>query len=157
MFMWQEKLLEIPLLYFSDFFKKHQDVYYERLQRYHSDPSEIESWIDFFLEAVVETSKSAIEIAQKINQIREQDMVKVHKLGKSAAASAVEVLRNLYKQPIVSVAKIQEWTGFTRAGAQKVIDRFIDLDILTCRDFHKTYGRTYEYRAYLRLFQAEEN
>ena len=93
MFLWQEKLLEIPLLYLSDFFKKHQELYYDLLQEYHSDPAEIEPWVIFFLDGVIETAHSAIEIARNINQIREHDMAKVHKLGKQAAESAVEVLR----------------------------------------------------------------
>jgi Fic family protein len=156
MFLWQEKLLEIPVLYLSDFFRKHQSLYYERLQGCHSDPSDIESWVDFFLEGVIETADSAINIARKINQIREEDMAKVHKLGKLAAESAVEVLRLLYSQPIVDVAKIQEWTKFTRAGAQKVIDRLINLEILTQRDPHKSYGRTYAYNSYIDLFQNRE-
>jgi predicted transcriptional regulator len=74
-----------------------------------------------------------------------------------SAISSVELLRNLFKQPIVDIAKIQEWTNIkTRAGAQKVIDRFIDMGILVQRDPIKIYGRTYEYRAYLKLFESEE-
>lgn len=153
-FLWQEKLLDLPLLYLSDFFKKHQSLYYEKLQGYHSDPAQIELWLDFFLEGVSIIANSAIQIASKIVYIREQDMAKIHKLGKAAASTAVEVLRNLFKQPIVDVSKIQAWTKMkTRAGAQKVIDRFIDLGILVPRDPQKTYGRTYEYRSYLQIFE----
>jgi UDP-N-acetylglucosamine 4,6-dehydratase len=35
-------------------------------------------------------------------------------------------LPKLYGQPIVNVAVIQKWTGFTRAGAQNVIDAAIE-------------------------------
>ncbi len=153
MFLWQEKLLEAPILYLSDFFKRNQELYYNLLNGYHGEPSDIESWIDFFLEGIIETTESVIQTVGHINTLREIDMAKVQKLGKSAAASAVEVLRRLYAQPIVDLAKIQEWTKFTRAGSQKVIARFIDLDILRQRDPHKTYGRTYEYHSYLKLFQ----
>jgi Fic family protein len=152
LFLWQEKLLEIPILYLSDFFKKHQQLYYQFLNGYHSNPSDIESWVDFFLEGTINTASSAIELAQKINTLHQQDMNKIHKLGKTSAQNAVEVLRNLYKQPIIDTATMQKWTGFTRAGAQKMIDRFIQLEILFLRDPQKTYGRTYEYRAYLSLF-----
>jgi Fic family protein len=154
MFLWQEKLLELPLLYLSEFFKKNQQLYYDRLQGYHSDPARIDLWIEFFLEGIISTASSAILIASDITRIRENDMEKVHKLGKIAAISAITVLRNLYRQPIVDVPKIQEWTkSSTRGGAQKIIDRLIDLEILVQRDPKKTYGRTYEYRSYLRLFQ----
>lgn len=156
MFLWQEKLLEIPILYLSSFFKKHQELYYTLLQSYHSDPAEIEPWVLFFLEGVIETASSAIEIAKKINRIREEDMTKIQGLGKSSAESSIKILRQLYKQPIVDIAKVQEWTGFTRAGAQKVIDRFVELEILRLREPHKGYARSYEYHAYLKLFQNDE-
>ncbi len=152
-YLWQEELLEVPLLYLSHFFKKNQDLYYSCLQGYHGNPAEIERWVDFFLDGIIETADSAIEIARNINRIREQDMAKVHKLGKTAAETAIEVLRNLYKQPIIDVKLIQKWTGFSWAGAQKVIDRLIDLEILVLRNPEKNYGKTYEYRSYLSLFQ----
>lgn len=156
MFLWQEKLLGLPLLYLSEFFKKNQKIYYDRLQGYHSEPAHIDSWIDFFLEGVISTASSAILIASNITRIRENDMEKVYKLGKTAATTAIDVLRNLYRQPIVDVPKIQEWTKVkTRTGAQKIIDRLVDLGILFQRDPKKTYGRTYEYRAYLQLFQKD--
>ena len=156
MFLWQEKLLGLPLLYLSDFFKKNQNLYYERLQAYHSDPADIDAWLDFFLEGVIATAHSSILIASSITHIREQDMAKIHKLGKTSATSAVEVLRNLFRQPIVDVSKIQQWTKVkTRTGAQKIIDRLVDLQILTQRNPQKNYGRTYEYSSYLQLFQKK--
>lgn len=154
LFLWQEKLLELPLLYLSNFFKKHQQLYYERLQGYHQDPAQVELWIDFFLEGIIATAHSAIQIASSIVTIRERDMAKIHQLGKTAATTAIDVLRNLFKQPIVDASKIQEWTSIkTRAGAQKVIDRLVQMEILAQRDPNKTYGRTYEYRSYLKLFE----
>lgn len=82
-------------------------------------------------------------------------MAKVHKLGKTVAKSAIVVLRNLYRQPIVKIAEIQEWKKVnTRAGAQKIIDRLINLGILVQCHPEKTYGKTYEYRSYLNLFEG---
>lgn len=153
LFLWQEKLLELPLLYLSEFFKKHQSIYYDLLQAYRDTPPSIESWINFFLDGVIETAQSAIQLAGNINQLREVDFAKVHQLGKVTAPVAVEVLRQLYRQPIVNVNSIQRWTQTsTRAGAQKVIDRLIKLEILVQRDPKKTYGRSYVYQSYLKLF-----
>ena len=63
-------------------------------------------------------------------------------------------LRRLYGQPIVNVATIQKWTGFTRAGAQIVIDRFIGKGILTPKD--KKYGQSYVYKEYLDIFTGND-
>ncbi len=156
LFLCHAKLLEAPLLYLSDFFKKHQQLYYELLQGYHRDPSEFEAWVEFFLDGVIETARSASCVAQQIDQIREEDLKKIRKeLGKTAAASAEEVLRHLYEQPIVDLAKVQEWTKFTRAGAQKVIDRLTQLNILIPRYPDRTYGKIYAYHSYLALFDSQ--
>ncbi len=152
LFLWKEKLLQLPLLYLSDFFKKNKELYCERLQGYHSNPARVDKWIDFFLEGIIATANSAISTASDITHLREKDMEKTLKLGKIAATTAVEVLRNLYQQPIVDVIKIMEWTGTkTRAGAQKIIDRLIELKILSQKLPRKNYGRIYEYRNYIKI------
>ena len=157
LFLWQEQLLEQPLLYLSDFFKNNQKTYYDYLQSYRNSPPSIEPWLNFFLDGVIETAQSAIYVAGAINKQREIDFSKVQQLGKASAVTTAKVLRNLYRQPIVDVVKIQEWANITtRAGAQKVIDRLIELEILTQRDPKKAYRRSYEYRPYLKLFQQEK-
>ena len=80
-------------------------------------------------------------------------MKKIQTLGKTAAASAIEILMQLYKLPVVNVSIIEEWTGFTRQGASKVIHRFIDLGILEQKDENQVYGRSFMYRRYLEIFR----
>jgi Fic family protein len=155
MFLWQEKLLEIPVLFLSAFFNKHRKLYYERLQGYHSEPSNVEAWVEFFLEGVIETAGASIEISRKITKVRENDMERLQTLGKASAESGLVLLKNLYRQPIVDIAKVMEWTKFSRMGAQKVINRFIEMGILTQRNPKEKYGRLYEYRAYLKIFDKE--
>lgn len=154
MYLWNAKLLEIPVLYLSSYFKQHQDFYYERLHAYHGDPSEVEEWLVFFLEGVCVTAKSAIEISEKITIVREKDMRKVQQLGKPAAATGVEVLKKLYAQPIVSVGDITDWTKYTRQGSYKVIDRLIGLDILRPLPLKSAskYAQKYIYWEYFNLF-----
>lgn len=155
MYIWSSKLLEIPVLYLSSYFRKYQDLYYEHLQNYHSESSKIEEWLDFFLEGVIVTAQSAIEISEKITRIREQDMRKMQQLGKPAAAIGVEVLRHLYAQPIISIADITEWTKYTRQGSYKVIDRLVQLNILKPLNRSTNYAQKYIYWEYFNLFNEE--
>jgi hypothetical protein len=62
------------------------------------------------------------------------------------------ILPKLYGQPIVNVATVQKWTGFTRAGAQRVIDRFVGMGVLVLKDKDKKYGQSYAYKEYLDIF-----
>jgi Fic family protein len=150
LYLMDKKLLDYPVLFLSNYFKKHQQLYYQCLNGYHH--GHIEVWLNFFLDGIIETVDEAITTAKKITQIREEDSKKMHALGKTAAKTSIEVLINLYKLPIVNVNKIKDWTGFTRQGAQKVIDRFVDLEILKQKDESKSYGRSFIYKRYVDIF-----
>ena len=149
-YLWKEGFLEKPVLFLSSFFKKHQKLYYEKLFGYHN--GQVVDWVDFFLDGVIDIANEAIDIVGKITELREKDRQKIQKLGTRASESATMILPKLYGQPIVNVAIIQKWTGFTRAGAQRVIDRFVDMDILTPKDKDRKYGQSYAYKKYLDIF-----
>lgn len=149
-FLWKEGFLEKPVLYLSSFFKAHQKVYYEKLAAYHD--GNMMEWLDFFLDGVIEIAKEAIETVDAITSLRDRDMAKIQTLSKRASESAIKVLPRLYGQPIVTVAIIRRWTGFTHAGAQRVIDRFIDKGILSPKEADTKYGQTYVYSEYLDIF-----
>ena len=149
-YLWGKNFLEKPVLFLSSYFKRHQAVYYEKLADYHG--GKVLEWIDFFLDGIIEIANEAIDIVGKITILREKDMAKIQTLGKRASESAIQVLPRLYGQPIVNVAIIQKWTGFTRAGAQIVISRFINKGILIPKDKDKKYGQSYVYKEYLDIF-----
>lgn len=149
-YLWKEGYLEKPVLFLSSFFKKHQKLYYEKLFGYHN--GNIFEWIDFFLDGVIEIANEAIDIVGKITILRQKDIMKIQKLGKRASESGTIVLPKLYGQPIVNANVIQKWTGFTRAGAQTVIDRFIKMGILAPKDKDKKYGQSYIYKEYVDIF-----
>jgi Fic family protein len=149
-YLWKEQYLEKPVLFLSSFFKKHQKVYYERLFGYHF--GSVSEWVDFFLDGVIEIANEAIDIVGKITVLREKDVLKIQTLGKRASESAALVLPKLYEQPIVNVATVQKWTGFSRVGAQAVINRFIDKGILTPKDKDRKYGQSYIYKKYVDIF-----
>jgi len=149
-YLWKEGFLKNPVLFLSSYFRKHQKLYYDRLLGYHY--GEFEKWIDFFLDGVIEIANEAIITVEKITALREEDRRKIQSLGKRASESGIMVLSKLYAQPIINNSVIQKWTGFTRAGAQKVIDRFINLGILAPRNKNKKYDQSYEYKRYIKIF-----
>ena len=153
-YLWKEGYLDKPVLFLSSFFKKHQKLYYEKLSGYHN--GSVAPWVNFFLDGVIDIAKEAIDIVADISALREKDMAKVQTLGKRASESAMKVLPRLYGQPIINTALIQKWTGFTRAGAQTVIDRFITIGILAPKHKVKKYGQSYMYTKYLNIFTRSD-
>ncbi len=150
LFLFERAVLEKPVLFLSSFFRRNQQLYYEKLNAYHSNkPYE---WLHFFLDGVIETAKQSIETSAKITNLREQDMRKLQKLGKREATSGVEFLQALFKNPVITNSLVVEIMQFTRTGAAKLIERFVNLDILKAVDENNKYGKVYIYKKYLELF-----
>ena len=146
-----KKLLEKPVLFLSSWFKKNQDMYYKKLNDYHN--GRVKSWIEFFLEAVFETAEESIDISKKIRKLRDQNMEQIQTLAKRESESGTKILSHLFTCPIVNTRRVMEWTGFTRAGSQKAINRFVDLKILYPYKTKNTYDKSYIYKKYLSVFQ----
>lgn len=150
LYLRESGLLEKPVLFLSSYLKKHQQAYYSRLDGYRY--GDVNAWVQFFLSGVAETAGNAIETVHKITKLRERDILRIQGMDKRASKSAIQVLPRLFALPIVDVATIREWTGFTPNGAQKFIDRFANLGILHLRDAEKKYGRSYIYKEYVDIF-----
>lgn len=151
LYIHQIKLLELPVLYLSSYFKKYQKVYYQRLDGYHDEDARINEWLEFFLDGVIEIANSSIDTCTKITDLRDRDFQKAHKLGVKAAEITIDILRKLFSQPIVGVAEIMQWTGYTKQGAYNVINRLIKIGILEPLG-SIDYGQKYIYADYYELF-----
>lgn len=146
------KYLELPALFLSSYFKKHQTVYYERLNTYHN--GDVLPWLEFFVDAVVDTAQEAIEISKKVTALRDKDLVKISSFGKRTADVAAHAIQRLYKDPIVSTVTIQDWIGYTRPGATRFIERLISVGILSLyRKGEGTRPSLYVHKEYVDIFQ----
>lgn len=148
-------ILERPVLYLSEYFLNNQKAYYDSLQTYHQEDADVSSWLDFFLDGVAIIATEAIETSKKINILRQKDVVKIQSLGRRAKTGVI-VLENLYKLPIVSVKKVEEWTQLSRPQANDLVKKLVELGILEQRDKDIEYGREFWYKNYLNLFISKE-
>lgn len=149
--IYHEGLLELPILYLSGYFKKHRKLYYQRLQDYHDENSKIEAWLEFFLEGVSEMAESSIETCAKITELRDRDFAVAMKLGKKSAELVLELIRKLFNQPIVGIAEIMDWTGYSKQGSYRVIERLINLKVLEPLG-NNAYGQKFIYARYYEIF-----
>ena len=157
MFLWHRRLLEMPVLYLSTYFKKHQETYYEKLNAYHSENGNVEEWVEFFLDGVIDIANSSIETCRKITELRERDMRKAQKLGKATAPKTLDIIRFLYKMPTVGIADVVNQTRYSRPSAYKLIDRLVDMNILYPADENDGYGKKYTYKDYVGVFAEDES
>ncbi|MEM2111792.1 MAG: Fic family protein [Candidatus Bathyarchaeia archaeon] len=148
-------ILERPVLYLSEYFLKNRETYYDALDEYHSDRGDVSTWLDFFLDGVAIIAKAAIDTSRKINTLRSRDIAKIQTLGRRAR-TGMTVLENLYKLPIVSVRKIEEWTGLSRPQANELVKKLVEIGILVQKDKEVEYGREFWHKDYLSLFISKE-
>ncbi len=85
----------------------------------------------------------------------QNDVAVIYTLG-CRKKTALQVLDNLCKLPIVSVRKIEEWTGLSRPQANELVKKLVDIGILEQKDKDVEYGREFWYRKYLGLFLSRE-
>ena len=107
------------------------------------------------MDGVAIIAAEAIEASKKINVLRQKDTIKIQSLGRRTK-TGMTVLENLYKLPIVSVKKVEEWTGLSRPQANDLVKKLVELGILEQRDKDIEYGREFWYKKYLDLFVSKE-
>lgn len=145
-----EEILSRPLLYLSHHFKKHRDLYYERLQAVR-DKGEWEEWLLFFLQGVYEVSREAAETARKIIRLREEHRAAIIRNFGSRSGNAVKLLEHLYWNPIIDIAGVRKVSGLAYANANNLAGKFERMGLLTEITGRKR-NRKYSYKPYLELF-----
>jgi len=115
----EQKVLREPMLYLSLYFKSHRQHYYELLDNVRRT-GDWESWMDFFVEAVIVTANQAVETAKQLLALLKQDREKIIGLGR-AAASTLKVHKALMAHPIATSGWLVEKTGITPATVNKAL------------------------------------
>lgn len=149
LYLCQQKILDKPLLYLSDFFKEYRQEYYDRLNAFH-EKDDIEGWLKFFLEGVARTAEQAVETCKKILKLRREDLNKILSLGRSASKAKL-VFDSLFHTPIVIIKDIERITGLKNPNALALIYKLVKLEILKEITGRKRY-KVFSYQQYIKLF-----
>ena len=80
-YLCQQGVLRKQLLYLSDFFKDHRQDYYDNLNNFRRN-DDIEGWLKFFMEGIINTSEKSVDTARQIRELRDEDLNKVASMGK---------------------------------------------------------------------------
>ncbi|MGC9453184.1 MAG: Fic family protein [Oceanipulchritudo sp.] len=141
-------VLREPMLYLSLYFKTHRQYYYELLNNVRMT-GDWEAWLDFFAEAVIVTATQAVETAQQLLDLSNQDRDKISGLGR-AAASTLQVHRALMEHPIATSGSLVEKTGITPATVNKALGHLEQLGIVKELTAQKR-NRLFSYAGYIEI------
>ncbi|MCK9522855.1 MAG: Fic family protein [Proteobacteria bacterium] len=148
----EQKVLREPMLYLSLYFKTHRQYYYELLNNVRMT-GDWEAWLDFFAEAVIVTATQAVETAQQLMDLSNQDRDKISGLGR-AAASTLQVHRALMAHPIATSGSLVEKTGITPATVNKALGHLEQLDIVKELTAQKR-NRLFSYAGYIAIMNRD--
>lgn len=146
-----EGVLDRPLLYLSLYFKRHRDVYYDRLQRIRTH-GEWEPWLRFFLEGVTEVAQETTQTTRDVVQMVERDRQVVGGFGR-AAGSASQLYEQAVRRVVVTPKLALRATQLSGPAVQSGLRRLEEAGIL--REITgRQRGKVYVYAQYLALLNA---
>jgi cell filamentation protein, protein adenylyltransferase len=142
-----------PVLYLSYFFLKNRDEYTRRLQRVRDD-GDWEGWLEYFFRGVRETSVQATATARAILELRDAHFELIAgNLGKRAGGGHA-LLRQLFRQPVISVNEVAKAIGTTYPPANDLVERFVGMELLTEVTGQKR-NRFFRYQPYIEILRRD--
>lgn len=143
-------LLQKPILYLSDYFERYRVQYFNTLTDVRHNGN-LDQWLNFFLQGVIETSEKGIATFSKILE-SEKELDKVLSPLKGRASMAKALLNRMILRPVLSASDICDYIGKTKPTGYKLIAELEELGILTEITGRSTH-RSYMYKKYIDLFR----
>lgn len=142
-------MLEKSCLYISDYIEKNKDTYYDMLTRVRTNNDMI-GWIKFFLEAVIETSKTAKEKFRNVVELT-MEMDKLIMELPVKPENAKKVIDLLYDEPVLTRNKMSEITGIKLTTINGIVNALLDKGIITETTGYSR-NQIFAFEKYINLF-----
>lgn len=127
LFLIQENLLTLPILYLSRYIITHKDEYYDRLIGVTREGA-WEPWLLYMLEAVRDTSSRTLAKIEAIRNLAEVTRVRIKtKLPKIYSRELVDVI---FEQPYCRIENLVKAGIAKRETASRYLQLFTDLGVL---------------------------
>ena len=123
-------ILRYPVLYLSGYFNNYRDEYIDRLNRIR-ECDDFESWVDLFLDALIEQSKRSIELIDSLFEYRRQ----LHE--SETEANATRLIDSLFANPYVRKKDVADICGIHLSTAGKLVNSLVEKGILVETTGHK--------------------
>jgi Fic family protein len=140
--------LREPTLYLSLYFKTHRRQYYDLLQQVREEGT-WETWLEFFLTGVKETSEQATATAHQILALFAEDRSRIETLGRKTP-SALRLHQLLQTRPITSIPAAAKQLGVTQPTISKSIEELVGLGIVG-EITGRQRDRVYAYNRYIAI------
>ena len=150
LFLMEQNVLTTPALYISYFLKKNRIEYYDRMSEVRLKGN-YEQWIKFFLEAVYESAKDAVETIDKLTALHDKNCAKITNLGRRAK-NGMRVFEYLESNPIIEIKKTSQELDIAFNTISSVIKDLINIGVLE-QTSTQSRNRTFVYKEYLEILK----
>lgn len=132
LYLVQNRLLDLPILYLSRYITRNKADYYKLIQAVRDNDGDIkdwQNWVMFILKGIEVTSKETIILINGIAQLMAQYKAILKPVfGKTYKH---ELLNNLFFNPYTKIEFIERDMNVQRKTAAKYLDMIVDLKLLT--------------------------
>jgi len=150
LYLLDKNLLQKPTLYLSDYFERNRRDYYDNLTQVRIK-NDLENWLLFFLEGVIQTAKKSIQAFKDINQLRNKiELNQLITLGRKQK-DAKKLIDLLYKEPIIDAKEIAQQLNIHISTTNRLIKDFENLNILKELTGYKR-NRIFAFVEYINIF-----
>lgn len=108
LFLYSKQTLSLPMFYLSSYLEEHRDVYYARLRAISQD-GDWNSWVAFFLEAVIAQATTNAEKVRSILALYEEMKQRVVEITHSQFA--IQTLDAIFARPVFSTSDFASRSG----------------------------------------------
>ena len=149
------KLLSLPVLYPSYYFKKHHWDYYQKLDRIRTH-GDFEGWISYYLTAIRDSALDATTRAKAIEALEKnlKDCLQHDPQFKKMRTTALLALDFLFTQPIIGISEMSQKLGKAYNTINKILKEFVKLGFVSEQIINKRH-KLYRFEAYLAVLEKE--
>ncbi len=150
LFLVEKKILNMPLLYPSNYFEKNKNLYYDNLTRVRTH-NDMLQWIKYFLAGIEETAKQASNTLAEVIELKRQTEALLQEHAGKRIRVGIILLNHLLEQPLVSIKEVQKACSLSGKAAGDLVNLFQGLGLL--KEFTGNFrNRIFMFEKYLSLF-----
>ena len=142
-------MLEKSCLHISDYIERNKDTYYDMLTRVRTHNDMI-GWIKFFLEAVIETAKTAKDKFRSVVELT-MEMDKVILDLPVKPENARKVIDVLYNEPVINRKKLIEITNMKPSTLKDTVNALLEHNIILETTGYSR-NQVFSFQKYIDLF-----
>ena len=128
LYLVQQDLLKIPVLYLSRYINQNKADYYRLLQAVRDNHDDWEDWVLFILVGVEQTSRETIALIEAIRQL--MMVVKVKMRSELPRIYNQDLLNNLFRHPYTKIDFVAEELQISRQTASRYLDELVNVGLL---------------------------